>query len=314
MFEIIRYSQALKTEWDTFVRSSKNGTFLLLRDYMDYHSDRFSDHSLMFYKGSRLHSIMPAHSRTDGTFCSHLGLTYGGLLMDYRTTADEVCVVFHQLNHYLRQAGFHRGLYRAIPWIYHRLPAEEDLYALWHECHATIVDRSVGSVLMPHNRLPLPESRRSGLRKAQRLGLQVEEATDAQAFWPLLEQNLQQRYQSKPVHNLQEMQLLKKRFPEQIRIYHVTSPSGQLLGGTVLYLTPQVVRTQYISASPEGKRQGAIDLLFYHLLHHRYADHRYFDFGTSMQAGAIDINPSLLFQKEGFGARAVCYDTYEWEV
>jgi len=25
-----------------------------------------------------------------------------------------------------------------------------------------------------------------------------------------------------------------------------------------------------------------------------------------------DLNESLIFQKEGFGARAVCYDTYEW--
>ena len=34
-------------EWDAFVGASKNGTFLLTRPYMDYHADRFTDHSLI---------------------------------------------------------------------------------------------------------------------------------------------------------------------------------------------------------------------------------------------------------------------------
>ena len=38
----------------------------------------------------------------------------------------------------------------------------------------------------------------------------------------------------------------------------------------------------------------------------------YFDFGTSNRPDNNDLNDSLIFQKEGFGARAVCYDTYEW--
>ena len=25
-----------------------------------------------------------------------------------------------------------------------------------------------------------------------------------------------------------------------------------------------------------------------------------------------DLHDSLIYQKEGFGGRAVCYDTYEW--
>ena len=45
MLKVIKYTRPLKEEWDAFVDVSKNGTFMLIRDYMDYHADRFIDHS-----------------------------------------------------------------------------------------------------------------------------------------------------------------------------------------------------------------------------------------------------------------------------
>ena len=78
------------------------------------------------------------------------------------------------------------------------------------------------------------------------------------------------------------------------------------------HLTPQVLHTQYISATAEGKACGAIDLLFDELLHKVFATYRYIDFGKSTSNDSADLNAQLIFQKEGFGARAVCYDTYEW--
>ena len=59
---------------------------------------------------------------------------------------------------------------------------------------------------------------------------------------------------------------------------------------------------------------GALDLLFHQLIYDRYAQKRYFDFGISTEHGGQMLNEGLLFQKEGFGGRAVVYDTYEMEV
>ena len=61
MFEIRRYTPADKPLWDKYVAKARNATFLFFRDYMDYHSDRFEDHSLMFFVGNHLHSILPAN-------------------------------------------------------------------------------------------------------------------------------------------------------------------------------------------------------------------------------------------------------------
>ena len=41
-------------EWDNFVASAKNSTFLHMRPYMDYHSDRFNDYSLVAMKGGKI--------------------------------------------------------------------------------------------------------------------------------------------------------------------------------------------------------------------------------------------------------------------
>ena len=73
-------------EWNQFVRASKNGTFLFDRRFMDYHSDRFSDHSLMCYREGRLYALLPANEKGD-TLVSHGGLTYDGLVTDSRCSA-----------------------------------------------------------------------------------------------------------------------------------------------------------------------------------------------------------------------------------
>ena len=55
-----RYNDSMKLRWDEFVQESKNATFLFFRNYMDYHSDRFIDNSLMVYdKNDQLFALLP---------------------------------------------------------------------------------------------------------------------------------------------------------------------------------------------------------------------------------------------------------------
>ena len=150
MFDIIRYTPGRKDEWNTFVAGSKNGTFLFNRDYMDYHSDRFEDFSLMFYLQGRLYGLMPANKKGD-IFQSHMGLTYGGLIMDAKTTAAATVQLFHELNDYLRAEGFRHVLYKCIPWIYHQMAAEEDLYAMVRTCDVRLQDRDLGTAIIQRN-------------------------------------------------------------------------------------------------------------------------------------------------------------------
>ena len=310
MFEVRRYTPDKADEWNRFVAASKNGTFLFDRQFMDYHADRFMDCSLMFYRDNALYALLPANVKGD-VLTSHGGLTYGGLVMSSRCSAKGVQEVFAAMNTYLADLGVRRVVYKAIPWIYHQLPAEEDLYALTSICHATLIIRDISSAVIGDRPVRFSESRKSGLRKAQRMGLTVKESEDFATFWQILNANLTAKYGVRPVHSVSELELLYGRFSQAIRLYMVYD-ADKPLGGTLLFLTPQVLHTQYISATAEGKAHGAIDLLFNHLINEVYTDYRYIDFGKSTVSDSADLNEQLIFQKEGFGARAVCYDTYEW--
>lgn len=313
MFEIRRYTAERADEWNAFVAASKNGTFLFDRRYMDYHGDRFEDCSLMVYFKSRLYALLPAN-RLDDTLYSHQGLTYGGLVMSDSSTTALVRELFREMNDWLREAGVRKVVYKHVPWIYASLPAEEDLFALANVCRASLSSRDVGSVVMLNRRLKFSTLRSRCVKKALKAGVEIRESQDCSEFWPLLEANLKARYDARPVHSLAEIVLLKSRFPQQIRLF-VACKEGRVIGGTLLYICARTVKTQYISANEEGRRVGALDLLFTTLMDKCSENGaQFFDFGTSNRPDNNDLNDSLIFQKEGFGGRAVCYDTYEYSL
>ena len=314
MIEIKQYNLDDAEKWNEFVTISKQGTFLFNRNYMDYHADRFADYSFLVMEKGRISAALPANRKGD-TLHSHQGLTYGGLLTTERMTAEKVCSIFSELNILLKKMGIKQVVYKAIPWIYHRIPAEEDLYALTNICHAQLVSRDISSSFSLHDVRKFTESRKSGIRKAVRNSILVGESQDLAAFWNILNNNLSIKYDARPVHSLAELQLLKSRFPKEIKLYMATTTDGEPLGGTLIYETPNVVHTQYISASPDGKAMGALDLLFDYIINKVYKRRNgYFDFGKSTEASGTVLNQQLIHQKEGFGGRGVCYDTYEWKI
>ena len=312
MFEIVRYSEERKSEWNDFVERSKNGTFLIDRNYMDYHSDRFADFSLMFYLKGKLYAVLPANVK-DNTVYSHQGLTYGGLIMGEDAKAANTCVLFAGLNDYLHRQGISRVVYKAIPWIYATYPSEEDLYAIIKVCRAKLTGRDISSTVFLDGRIKFGELRRRCSRKAAKAGVKVVGSTDIDSFWKVLDDNLENKYNVAPVHTCAELRMLAELFPENIKLY-VAILNSDVVGGVLVYLNKQTVHTQYISASPEGKRCGALDLLFDELINNVFSSYKYFDFGRSTEDYGRYLNEPLIFQKEGFGARGVCYDTYEWDV
>lgn len=313
MFDIVRYTADRAGEWNRFVAQSKNGTFLFDRGYMDYHSDRFHDHSLMVYLDDRLYALLPAN-RVDDTLYSHQGLSYGGLVTSEQATTACVCQLFDELNATLRSASIRRVVYKAVPWIYHRLPSEEDLFAIFLQCGARLLGRDVSSTIMPNHPVKWKRDRHYAANKARTNGIRVVPSDDFTAFWQILSDNLMRKFSTRPVHSLDEIRLLHSRFPDNIRLWEAYSPEGELLAGTVLYINGPVVHSQYISASDKGKSLHAVDALYDHIIHQTYANASFIDLGTSNQPHSNDLHASLIYQKEGFGGRAVCYDTYEWKL
>lgn len=317
--QIIRYTSDKIQEWDEMVKVSKNGTFLFLRSYMDYHADRFTDHSLMYYSDKgKLLGVMAANEKQVASadsmtgekqkiLYSHQGLTYGGFVLSPHVHAVEVGVLFSLTLSYLREQGFSAWYYKQIPTIYHRQPAEEEDYWLWMH-QAQLVDCSLMTVIPLHPLYNLVSaSKRNNSNRLLRQGYRVVYNAPIADFWPILTQNLQERFGAKPVHTFSEISLLQQRFPQRIQCCTVVSPDGETLAGTLLYITDRVVKAQYTSASPAGKQVKALDFLILQLLHHfsETSSLQYFDFGTSMLADSTTLNEGLVLQKEGFGGRGI---------
>lgn len=312
MFEIKKYSNSDEKIWNAFIESSKNGTFLFSREYMNYHSDRFIDHSLLIYRKGRLYTVLPAN-RVSDTLYSHQGLTYGGFIMSKSVTAHDMLQVVSLVNAYLKDMGFKQVVYKAIPFIYHQIPAQEDLYALFRTSKLSLIGRNLSSTINLKDKIRFSESRKSGIRKALANDLSIVQSNNYALLWEILEENLKLKYGTKPVHSLDEMKLLHSRFSQNIKLYLVYK-ENQVFGGTVLYINKRIVHTQYISANVVGKESGALDFLFDFLINQEYKDYDYFDFGQSTEDFGNVLNEALIFQKEGFGGRGAVYDIYKYEL
>ena len=299
MLEVIRYSDSRRAQWDAFVPRAKNGHFFFHRDYLSYHADRYVDHSLLFLKESKLVALLPANLK-ENALVSHGGLTFGGVVADSAMTVPLMLELFDTLLSYLRENAIAKLVYKCVPYIYHSLPAEEDRYAL-HVHEARVWRRDVTSTVELAAGLPFQTRRLRGIKKAQAAGVEVAASDDYAAFWTLLEANLLRAHQRRPVHALAEIRSLQERFPEHIRLFGAFR-NGTMLGGTVIYDTPNVAHAQYIAASEAGKDVGVLDLLFGWLIGEQYRSKKYFDLGISTENDGRVLNTGLIEQKEGFGA------------
>lgn len=311
LLRIEKYNTEYKSVWDDFVSSSRNGTFLFYRDYMEYHSDRFTDYSLMFFEKDKLVALLPANIQ-ENVFYSHQGLTYGGLVLSCNAKTSQTIEILGRGIEYLQQCGVNKIIYKSIPYIYHRHPSQDDLYALFRS-NAILLSRTISSTIDLSDRLDYAELRRRQIKKADKLNLTVCESESFAEFWTVLEQNLKENHQAVATHSLSEIEYLRDKFRENIRLF-CTLKDDKIVAGCVIFETDTVAHTQYISASEEGKENGALDFLFDHLINNVFDKKRYFDFGTSTEDNGHFLNEGLISQKEGFGARGVVYDTYQIEL
>ena len=313
MIRIEMYNSSFKEAWDGFVSVSKNAHFMFYRGYMDYHSDRFVDNSLMFYdEKGHLIAVLPANIK-DAVLYSHQGLTFGGVLVNKKATTETVYNLFLAATAFLKEkSGVDSFIYKRMPDFYNTYPAQEDLYALFL-LDAKLFRRDVSVAIDMVEPYRYQEMRKRKINKAQKNGLEVFEESNFNEYWDLLTKVLSAQHDTTPVHSLAEIHLLKSKFPSNIKCYTVRL-NGELLAGTVIYETETVAHTQYLANSAKGRELGALDMVIDNLIKNVYKDKKYFDFGISTEDNGRTLNKGLIVQKEGFGARAFVHDFYEIKI
>lgn len=262
----------------------------------------------MVYKNKSLIAQLPANIKDDALY-SHQGLTYGGLVLSNNIKLSDVIEAFGTLLKFLDN-NYIKTLYlKQIPDIYCSYPSAEIDYIMF-KTQADLYKSDVLSVIShAEDGLKFSKDRKEGIKRGIKNNLSVIEEDDFQPFWnDILVPNLEKKHKVKPVHSLDEITLLKKKFPNNIKLYNVYKDDN-LVAGTVIFDTENVAHSQYISGNEDKNKLGSLDFLHDYLLNNIYKSKPYFDFGISHEKDGR-INKGLLYWKEGFGARSVIQNFY----
>ena len=310
-YSIKKYEPAFYKDWNAFISTAKNGTFLFHRDFMEYHQDRFEDYSLLVFSGKNCVAVLPANTLQNTVF-SHSGLSYGGLIYEEGLSLVNVVGCFKAILSFLNMEGISSLHVKTIPFYYYKKPSDEIASALFL-AKAQLVRRDSLAVIDLKKDFSFSKLRERGIRKAIKNNLIVIEETDFEFFWnEILIPNLATRHQVSPAHTVSEINYLRNKFPANIRQFNVYR-KGQIVAGTTIFETETTAHCQYISKYEKEKNSGSLDFLFDHLIHTTFANKNYFAFGSSNENQGKELNAGLVEWKESFGASTTIQDFYEIE-
>ena len=304
------YNETDFEAWNKLVSESKNGTFLFDRNFMDYHKHKFQDFSLMIYnEENKLIAIMPAHRIGDEVY-SHLGLTYGGIIIKKDLRLTVFFEVFSEILKFLFKEGIYFLHWKEVPYFYHSYPSDEWKY-LAFVTEAELYRRDMCSVINLKEQFVFSKTVVRYAKNVDKQGFIYRKSEEWDVFWKeILVPELDFYHHVLPAHNLEEIFYLSSKFRDNIHLYTVYS-GNEMVGGTVLFIDKNVVHCQYISVKSKFQEKKVLDFLFYKLIKEDFKDYDYFDFGISNEENGRKTNMGLLYWKEGFGARGISQDFYK---
>jgi hypothetical protein len=314
--KVTPYADDDAREWDALVAQAPMATFLHTRSYLSYHANRFQDVSVCIRDDNRkLLGLFPAAIDTEHSshVVSHPGITYGGLVYQAKLRGERMLEALSAVRDFYAQKGFDLLTYKAVPYIYHSVPASDDIYGLFR-LGAIRYRCDLSSAIDLQNRQPVSERRRRGLKKALKAGLQIVTGADyIEPLWEVLKENLERKHNVKPVHTAVEIRFLHSMFPENID-FVVALDGSQVVGGIVLFTSSTVAHSQYSASSRRGYEVSALDAVFEYCLEQARQRVRYFSLGVSTEQNGCRLNSDLYQFKTEFGGGGIVHDFYQLEL
>ncbi len=300
-FKILKYHQTLQRDWDDLIKRSSNGTFLHFRNYMDYHAQRFEDFSLMIYEDLKLRAVLPAH-RIENDIFAHKGLTYSDFIFQKKLKTGRKIAIVEQTLQFLYRQNIRNLYIYTIPFIFQSVTDESTAY-IYHKTGAGVEKILPFFVIDNRNGTRPNQNRRKNYKKLLQYNFLINnDIDDLEGFWRIVEKNLQKRYGTSPVHSVDEINLLARRFPKQIQLFTVKS-KDRILAGALVYFVNQTAHFQYIHAYDDSKSRLAVEFLTFELVK-RFRNYSYISFGNS-SVSHNNLNKNLVYWKESLGCQIV---------
>ncbi len=319
--EVVRYDESYRDKWDKFVlEKTMNGTFLQSRKFLEYHKDRFIDHSLLFIKCGTIIAVCPAIEKINQSkkeFLSHLGSTFGGLIFGKEFYTISYCTeVIDLLNKYLEQQGFEYSLLKSTGDIFCKT-RENNLinYLLFTKGYGSYKELSFAIDLTKIDDVVanFHSKTRNLYKTSLKNNLKIRECKTDEEIKTLHEILCKSllKYDTKPVHTYEELlDLYHNRINEFMRFYGIYHEDN-LVAGTMVFIINDVFHTQYLFADPDYLYLKPMDFMDGSLIQIAFEEKfKYFSFGISTENHGTYLNETLAKFKEGFGTGYYINETF----
>ena len=321
MIEIALYNENEHGFWDEFVINANNGTIFHERKFLNYHpKGRFKDHSLVFFEKGKPLAVFPAvDAEIDGKrmLISHRGSSYGGIVQPMNQGVEKNMKIIRALNKYAEELGFESVIMTLPPDIYNHQLNNYLEFACFKQGY-TYLKREISSVLkledhIDKNLAKFKSTHRTAYRRGVKMGVEVRESNDYEAFYAILENNLNIRHGVTPTHTLKELKKLKKLYPQSIRLYGAYLEETMIAGIVMFDANEMVTLAFYISHDEAYQEYRGVNVLFKEVIEDSIKrGFQYLDYGIF----TVNMEPNygLARFKENFGAGGVFRDTLKLEL
>ncbi|MBO8137433.1 MAG: GNAT family N-acetyltransferase [Desulfotomaculum sp.] len=307
--------------WEEYVKSSRNGTIMQLRKFLNYHPpERFIDRSLLIFDSKgHIKAVMPAAEkklRNEKILLSHPGASHGGIIVGQKTKTTHMLEIIKKIKEYACCHKYDGIEVKMVPRIYHRWPCDEIDYSLrYHGFKVLYTELSTVVLLQNYNEKLVSSTVLRNIRKAVRNGLEVKETTDIKSYWPILKRNLYNRHLAEPTHSFEEIIKLMSLFKGSIKLFAVYKGKKMIAGTVVFILNDRVMNCFYIAQDEKYQALRPLNLLFIWLIKYgRKNGFTYLDWGISTEDKGKKVNEGLFKFKESFSGRGVLRETYRYDL
>lgn len=322
--KVRKYTEQQCEIWDEFIENEAiNGTFLQSRLFLNYHKQgRFEDASLMFVDGEKLLAVCPAcviFENGKKIFYSHMGSSYGGIVYSHEMQrVEKMSALLDCLEVYLQENQFAKCILRQTMNLLCKEPQDILDFLMFFKGYTDYKELNIYidyEKYLPNVIQNFSKMKKRNTKKCIRDGFTlrqlctIEEIT---CFHNILIKNLQ-KYGKTPVHSVDELMDLKKRFGDRIEFYGAFL-NGKMLAGTMVFLFQRVkcAHTQYLAADLDYNRINPMTFIYYKMAElFQQKNYRYLSWGIATEHLGEGINYNLANTKEEFGSQHIVQHTYE---
>ncbi len=317
--EILPFDENYRSDWETFIEhEALNSTFLHSRKFHDHNPcNRTDDASLMFFKKNKLIAVFPANlylKENSYILYSFLRATYGGFIVSKDVTVEIALEIVKKTIDFAKSKGVTQLIVRNPFRIFNTNLCDETDYAMWFYGFE-IKSREIEICILIEGdiktiRLRYRNATQRNVKKAAQF-IDVCISGDIKSYWHLLEKNLIERYEKKPVHDYDSIiRLIESVGSDNVLLFGGYYKSKLVSGILIFKFNNLVLHAQYIASNSQFQHLRPINAVVDYIIEWgNKKGFKYFNLGTGNENEGKSINTGLFRFKESFGGRGVLRET-----